>query len=568
MGAMRLHPLLIFAVLIALAAEAPAEVLAAVSAASPPETSSEVESQLRSELPPIPSTPRQVPSPLLELLPPGTRSGVPGAELSERGSSYGLRAVERIASPLPIGEASQWLEIEYTIDPELDERVRGVLESTGVSLGHVILMDPATGEVFSYVSTDPSAFPAARPYPAASLMKVVTAAALLRSAPEAASRDCRYVGSPWDLYAHHLKPPQQGGRVASFRHAIAVSNNQCFARYAVSDVGEEALLEEIRRVGFLEPPAAGHPAGRVLPVQGRLSLGQLGSGMAGSFITPLSAARLAAALVEGQLVRPYWVASVRDAEGNPLSLPRRREPQPGWPPRIAAKLREVMIDVTERGTARSAFHERNGRPRLGSVRVAGKTGTVTGRAPAGRYQWFIGVAPAEEPRVAIAAVVVGGSGRGHRAARVAASTLAEVFCEDGHCGAARAERLHARAGKRDAELRREIEERERLIAFERARRTAAAHTVVDVDRPPRPIGVSGFDFPRRLRRSPADGEIVFLLEISEAGEVLDLQIASSDLPAFNDFVSREVRGWRFTPPTEGGRPVRATARLPIPIHIN
>ena len=52
------------------------------------------------------------------------------------------------------------------------------------------------------------------------------------------------------------------------------------------------------------------------------------------------------------------------------------------------------------------------------------------------------------------------------------------------------------------------------------------------------------------------------------GEVLDVQIASSDLPDFSDFVSREVRSWKFTPPTRAGRPVRATARLPIPIHIN
>jgi TonB family protein len=193
---------------------------------------------------------------------------------------------------------------------------------------------------------------------------------------------------------------------------------------------------------------------------------------------------------------------------------------------------------------------------------------VTGHDPAGRYQWFIGVAPAEAPRVAIATVVVEDSGRGHRAARVAAAALAEVFCENERCEPERAERLHARAAKREAEFALEVQERERRIAFERARQTAAAHAVVDLDRPPRPIGVTGLGFPRRLRRSPVDGEIVLLLDLSEEGEVLDVQIADSNLPSFNDFVSREVRSWRFTPPTQAGRPVRATARLPIPIHIN
>ena len=410
-------------------------------------------------------------------------------------------------------------------------------------------------------------------------MKVVTAAALLRHAPDAARRNCHYSGSPWELNPHQLKPPPTGGRVASFRHAIAISNNQCFARYAVSDVGEAVLLEEIRRVGLLDSPGAGHASGRVLPVRGQLSLGHLGSGMAGSFITPLSAARLASALAEGELVQPYWIRRVVDAGDNPLALPRRREPQTGWSPRVAAELRNLLVNVTEHGTARSAFHDRSGRPRLGPIRVAGKTGTVTGRHPVGRYQWFIGVAPAEAPRIAIATVVVDDSGRGNGAARVAVAALAEAFCEEGRCEPARADQLRARTAKRNAEVgreiaawksnrQREIEERERRIAFDRARRTAAAHTVVDLDRPPIPIGVSGFDFPRRLRRSPVDGQIVLLLEISEKGEVLDVQVASSDLPDFSDFVSREVRGWRFTPPTQAGRPVRATARLPIPIHIN
>jgi TonB family protein len=553
---------------IALALLAPAALCAEALPTSTPNGVDATELDARPELPAIPAPPAPVPEALFELLPPGARPLLHRVGVTDRSSSYGTRAVERIASPLLIGDTAQWVEVEYTVVPELDERVRAVLDRARLSLAHVILMDPATGEIFSYVSTDPLRFPATRPYPTASLMKVVTAAALLRTAPEAANRDCRYRGSPWELLPHQLTAPAKGGRVATFRTAIAISNNQCFARYAVSDLGEEALLEEIRRVGFLDPPGAGHAPGRVLPVRGRLSLGHLGSGMAGSFITPLSAARLAAALADGGMVHPYWIAGVRDADGNPLALPRRIAPRRGWSADVATELREVLTDVTAHGTARSAFHRRSGRPRLGPVRVAGKTGTVSGRNPAGRYQWFIGVAPSEAPRVAIATVAVDDDGSGHRAARIAADALAEVFCEEGRCDPKHAERLRARAARRDAALVAEIEERERLIAFQRARHTAATHSVIDLDQPPRPIGVSGFEFPRRLLRSPVDGEVVLLVEISEEGEVLGVQIASSDLPDFSDFVTREVRGWRFTPPTRAGRPVRATARLPIPIHIN
>ena len=49
--------------------------------------------------------------------------------------------------------------------------------------------------------------------------------------------------------------------------------------------------------------------------------------------------------------------------------------------------------------------------------------------------------------------------------------------------------------------------------------------------------------------------------------MLDVEVSSSNLPRFDDFVLREVRGWKFTPPTKEGKPVNAVARLPIPIRI-
>ncbi len=95
--------------------------------------------------------------------------------------------------------------------------------------------------------------------------------------------------------------------------------------------------------------------------------------------------------------------------------------------------------------------------------------------------------------------------------------------------------------------------------------TAAATEAIDV---PRPVGVTGFEFPRRLLARKARGTIVLLVELSAGGEVEELRIDSSDLPAFESFVAREVKRWKFTPFTREGRAVAATARLPIPIHIN
>ncbi len=89
----------------------------------------------------------------------------------------------------------------------------------------------------------------------------------------------------------------------------------------------------------------------------------------------------------------------------------------------------------------------------------------------------------------------------------------------------------------------------------------------ELDQIPRPIGVYGFRFPHRLLRREAHGTVVLLLRLDERGEVLDVRLDSSDLPDFDDFVLGEVAKWRFTPPTRKGHPVKARARLPIPIHV-
>jgi TonB family protein len=477
---------------------------------------------------------------------------------------------ERFEIPSGGDGAPDWVEVEYTVDPELDERVRGILEEHGAPLGHVILMDPASGEVFSYVSTEPGTFPATRAYPAASLMKVVTAAAALHKQPEVVSRECRYVGNPYRLSKEALHPPRRGGRAEPFWRALALSNNQCFARLAVHEVGEDLLVAEMRRVGLLEAPAPHHPEGIVGPIGDELDLGNLGSGLAGSFITPLAAARLAAVLASGELVQPYWIGRVRDDRGNLLVVRGREPPRAVWRRQVADSLRELMVNVTERGTARSAFRDRSGQPLLGSIRVAGKTGRLSGTNPEGQYQWFIGVAPAEAPRIAIATVLVNQPPRYSSASAVAAATLREVFCEGEGCEPSWIERLHARVSARNAEYR--AAELAAVAAAERAERQRAEERArvyewTDLDRIPRTLSDTQFDFPEHLLRRRARGKIVLSVHLSRQGDVLNAQIESSTMSRFNDFVLGEVEKWKFTPPTRQGRPVEAMTRVPLKIRI-
>jgi len=333
------------------------------------------------------------------------------------------------------------MRLRYTFDPELSAAVWKSLERGRFPLAHVVVMDPKTGAVLAYASTDTSRFPPDRTYPAASLVKVITAAATLDRAPQAAREACRYVGSPWRLTRDRLEPPKRGNAV-DMRKALATSNNQCFARWAVHRVGPNALLSAIDRFGMLTAPAPGLPEGVASdPGEDRLALGELGSGLDGLKITPLHAAQLAATLAEGRLVEPRWVAEAWDASGRSVPVPEAGEGRRVLTPELAAQLRHWMVDTTVRGTARRAFRTRGGRPLLGGIPVAGKTGSLNGTDPKGHYEWFIGVAPAGDPKLAVATLAVQGKRWWWSASQLAADVLRTAFCPKGRCSVEAADRF-------------------------------------------------------------------------------------------------------------------------------
>jgi hypothetical protein len=332
------------------------------------------------------------------------------------------------------------LRVEYTFDADLTQHVFRVLRRGRVALGNVVLLDPTTGRVLAYASTDVERFAPTRHYPAASLVKVITAAAVLDRDPRTAELPCRFRGSPYRLTPSRIDPPAHG-REVSFRRALATSNNQCFAQLAVHSVGMESLLDTIDRFGWRAHPAPAHAAGVVDPGEDRYDVGRLGSGLAGSRITPLHAAQLAATLVHGELVTPRWIQRVSDALGADLAVPAQAAPRRVLSPEVTGRLRSMLVDTTRSGTARRAFRDDRGRPMLGDIRVAGKTGSLSGTDPTGRYEWFVGVAPAESPKVAVASVLVQGDLWWRNASQIAAEVLQGVFCERRRCRAEYADRF-------------------------------------------------------------------------------------------------------------------------------
>jgi cell division protein FtsI/penicillin-binding protein 2 len=91
---------------------------------------------------------------------------------------------------------------------------------------------------------------------------------------------------------------------------------------------------------------------------------------------------------------------------------------------LAAHPDSDAAQVVRAGLADSASFGMAGQASLGGVRVLGKTGTAEGVASSRTHGWFVGIAPAEKPRVVIAIYLP--SGRGADAAHLAGEILANA----------------------------------------------------------------------------------------------------------------------------------------------
>ena len=376
-----------------------------------------------------------------------------------------VSAVGREIGPLadrPPAEVKPGSDLILTIDLALQKVAEEALSDT--VCGAVVAIDPTSGEVLAMVSRptfDPNLFSTVVPestwrqlnedpghpllnraiqcsYPPASTMKPVTAGAGLkykvigqhtRFAP--CSGAYKY-GNRW----FRCWRPEGHGSLALVG-AVAQSCDVYFYQLGLK-IGLEHWSEFAADCGFGVPLGLDLPneTGGLIPDQAFFDrrygkrkwspgvLLNLSIGQGENLVTPLQMACFTAAIANGGIIyRPFLVREIRSVAGK--SLPR--DPQiVGHLPLsadnlkiIKRSLRAVVGDI--KGTGRQAAIE--------GVAVAGKTGTA--QNPHGEdHAWFIGFAPLDDPRIAIAVLVELGGHGGSVAAPIAGKVM-EAYLKRG-----------------------------------------------------------------------------------------------------------------------------------------
>ena len=136
-------------------------------------------------------------------------------------------------------------------------------------------------------------------------------------------------------------------------------------------------------------------------------------------MTPVQMAMLTAALASGTVRSPYLVREIKSGD---VVLQKNESSWQLELETVSASLKNALRYVVEQGTGQAA-----GIPGLS---VAGKTGTADN--PHGRpHAWFVGFAPVENPRLALA-VVVENAGEGGRFAAPIARLVFEEAMKNGY----------------------------------------------------------------------------------------------------------------------------------------
>lgn len=287
--------------------------------------------------------------------------------------------------------------VTTTLDATLQATTTDLL---GDQFGGIAVIDTRTGGVRASAGIGMDGR-----QPPGSTFKVVTAAAALSAgvvAPDSYFEPARFVmvgGFKLRNFRHELC----GG---TFLDSFAHSCNSVFAPVAV-ETGPDGFFRMSKLFGFNRTPTIDYPVeDSIVPgtdvLANDVHLGVAGIGQGGVTATPLQMAAVAQVIANRGIYNAPWLSR----------LPRRSSDRPR--PRrairagVADDIADMMRAVVSYGTgtaASSAF-----------ATINGKTGTAELGPGIKSDAWFIGYAPAQAPRIAVAVLIVHGGVGGKVAA--------------------------------------------------------------------------------------------------------------------------------------------------------
>jgi peptidoglycan glycosyltransferase len=367
-----------------------------------------------------------------------------------RGTQPGLSSVfGPLSSGQQIGN-----DVYTTLDPKAQQVARAQLAGR---IGSVVALNPQTGAILamysnpSYDDNDPQpkvpctdACQLDRAtqgqYPPGSTFKIVTATAAIDSGAYTPTSVING-NSPKTISGVPLENDlNQSFGPITLTDALTQSVNTVFAQVA-EHLGIATMTTYMQRFGFYAKPPIDLPSGELnasaphsfatgrafAPGSPDEDIGRIAIGQGGLEVTPLQMAMVAAAVANGgTLMTPHLTSKLVNPDGQTVLSVTPTVYRQVMKRSTATEVAQMMKTVVDEGTGTPAQLGNN-------IPFAGKTGTASvGPTGADETQpWFIGFAPIQDPKVAIAVTIEKTQGEygGQVAAPIAKQVVQTLLAE-------------------------------------------------------------------------------------------------------------------------------------------
>lgn len=333
------------------------------------------------------------------------------------------------------------LSVQTSLLPPLQTYLQDLLRQSLTVRAAAVVLKPATGEVLALTDFQNGGSGAAgnlclkANHPAASLFKIVAAAAAIDARGMTPETSLVFRGGKYTLYRSQLRPEKKPSGVAiSLTKAFSSSVNPVFGRLGIYHLGYSLVTEYADRFFFNRTIPFDLPldVSPMEPPTDDFQLAEVASGFnKRTFISPLHAAMLAGAVANrGTMMGPRLVRKIEDAEGNVLYDSRPvglSNPVSG---ETAEKMKVLMDETVVTGTCRTAFSKHLRKNEFKELELGAKTGSINDPTDQRRVDWVTAYAipdSGEQEAICLSVLAVHGERLGIRSKDIARRVVENYF---------------------------------------------------------------------------------------------------------------------------------------------
>lgn len=291
------------------------------------------------------------------------------------------------------------LSLETTLDQALQSYMLKVIQRSRSPLIGFVAMDPATGRILSVIDSKKvnraKSICLSSQFPAASIFKIVSAAAAIDRCNISGDTSLTYNGWAHTLYKNQLTDRiNRYTNSTSLKSSFAKSINPVFGKLGIFRLKKDLIEEYANRFGFNQKIEF------ELPVElSRISVGEDPYHWAEvccgfnreTLISPIHGAMMAAAIVNGgKLVEPTIIGYITDEENNPVYVGSTNIIRRVISRKASREMKELMAATISSGTCSSTFRGYRRDSILSKLSIGGKTGSINNKSDELHYDWFVG----------------------------------------------------------------------------------------------------------------------------------------------------------------------------------